>query len=196
VTATATWVFLETETEGGTTTGETEATTEAHHKNNFFYGDINEVIWGSIAFLIVLGVFLWKGLPAVKRVMKKQQDTIATRITSAEDTHKQSEADLAALKASLGNVDQETARIVADARERAEILRVDLKTRAEVEIREALQRARIEIEASKAQALADLREEVVAMTVRATEAILEETLDDSVKASLVDRFIDQVGATS
>jgi hypothetical protein len=34
------------------------------------------------------------------------------------------------------------------------------------------------------------------MTVTATEAILEDTLDDTVRALLVDRYIDQVGATS
>ena len=32
----------------------------AEHKNSFIVpGDINEVIWGTIAFLIILGLFLW-----------------------------------------------------------------------------------------------------------------------------------------
>ena len=64
----------------------------------------------------------------------------------------------------------------------------------EAEAREAVQRARVEVEASKSQALADLREEVIGMTVQATEAILSETLDPSSQAQLVDRYIDQVGA--
>jgi F-type H+-transporting ATPase subunit b len=169
---------------------------EEHHKNNFFYGDINEVIWGSVAFGIIFALFLWKGLPAVKKAMKKQQDTIAAKIAAAEAAKAQEEAELAQLRTSLGNADEEAARIVADARERATVVEADLKRRAEVEVQEALQRTRIEIEASKHQALADLREEIAAMTVTATEAILEETLDATVKSLLVDRYIDQVGASS
>jgi hypothetical protein len=34
------------------------------------------------------------------------------------------------------------------------------------------------------------------MTVTATEAILKDMLNDSVRSSLVDRYIDQVGAAS
>jgi F-type H+-transporting ATPase subunit b len=169
---------------------------EEHHKNNFFYGDINEVIWGSVAFAIIFVLFLWKGVPALKRVMKKQQDAIAARLAAAEATKAEEEAELARLRASLGTAEQEAERIVADARERAEIVEADLKRRADVEVREALQRAHIEIESSKQQALADLREEITAMTVTATEAILQDTLDDTVKSLLVDRYIDQVGASS
>jgi F-type H+-transporting ATPase subunit b len=169
---------------------------EEHHENNFFYGDINEVIWGSVAFGIIFVLFLWKGVPAIKKVMKKQQDAIAARIAAAEATKAAEEGELAQLRTSLGNADEEAARIVADARERAEIVKADLKRRADVEVRDAVQRAHIEIESSKQQALADLREEITSMTVTATEAILEDTLDDTVRALLVDRYIDQVGATS
>jgi F-type H+-transporting ATPase subunit b len=169
---------------------------EEHHENNFFYGDINEVIWGSVAFAIIFTVFLWKGVPAIKKIMKKQQEAIAARIEAAEATKTKEEAELSNLKASLGNADEEAARIVADARERAEIVKADLIRRAESDVAEGLQRARIEIESSKTQALADLREEIAAMTVTATEAILTDALDDTVRSLLVDRYIDQVGAAS
>jgi F-type H+-transporting ATPase subunit b len=182
-------------TEGGEAEGEAHAE-EGHHENNFFYGDINEVIWGSVAFAIIFALFLWKGVPAIRKVMKKQQEAIAARIAAAESAKATEEAELAQLRASLGNADVEAQRIVADARDRAEVVKAELMRRAEIEVSEALQRARIEVEASKQQALADLREEIAAMTVAATEAILQDTLDDTVKALLVDRYIDQVGASS
>ena len=169
---------------------------EEHHENNFFYGDINEVIWGSIAFLIIFAVFLWKGLPAIKKIMKAQQEAMTLRIEAAEATRAQEEAQLAELTSSLGNADAEAAQIVAEARDRAEVVKADLIRRAEADVQEGLQRARIEIESSKTQALADLREEIAAMTVTATEAILDDALDDTVRSLLVDRYIDQVGASS
>jgi F-type H+-transporting ATPase subunit b len=179
------------ETEGGETHAE-----EGHHENNFFYGDINEVIWGSVAFLIVFALFLWKGLPAVKKQMKKQQEGIAAKIDAAAAAKAQEEAELARLRASLGNADEEASRIVAEARERSTVVEADLKRRAETDIEETVHRARIEIEASKQQALADLREEIAAMTVTATEAILDDALDPTVRSLLVDRYIDQVGTAS
>ncbi len=188
-------LYTAAEGEGGAEGEATEAH-EEHHENNFFYGDINEVIWGSLAFAIIFVIFLWKGLPAVKKVMKKQQDAIEARIVAGEEAKAAEEAQLAKLRSDLGNADAEADRIVAEARERAEVVKADLKRRAEEDIREALQRAHIEIESSKTQALADLREEVTSMTVHATEAILEDSLDDTVKSLLVDRYIDQVGAGS
>jgi F-type H+-transporting ATPase subunit b len=167
-----------------------------HHENNFFYGDINEVIWGSVAFLIIFAIFLWKGVPAIKKIMKKQQEALEARIAAGEATKAAEEAQLTQLRSDLGNADDEAARIVAEARERAEVVKADLKRRAEEDIREAVQRAHIEIESSKTQALADLREEITSMTVHATEAILEDSLDDTVRSLLVDRYIDQVGAGS
>ena len=112
----------------------------------------------------------------------------------AEQSRRDAESELASLRAHLGNAEQESRRIVADARDRATTLESDLIARYETEAREAVQRARVEVEASKSQALADLREEVVGMTVQATEAILGELLDSSSQAQLVDRYIDQVGA--
>jgi F-type H+-transporting ATPase subunit b len=168
---------------------------EEHHKNNFFYGDINEVIWGSIAFLIIFVLFLWKGVPAVKKAMAKRSDGIATQIESAEAARAGAEAELATLNASLGNADEESRAIVAEATERAAVVRADLIARYEGEVAEVTSRARIEVEAAKQQALADLRDAVVAMTVTATEALLTETLDERTKSTLVDRYIEQVGVS-
>lgn len=158
--------------------------------------DINEVWWGIAGLAPLLVLFFWKGLPAIKGLLAKRTQRIADELAVAEQARREAEAEVAQLRASLGNADEESRRIVNAARERAEILKADLIARYETEAREAVQRARIEVEASKSQALADLREEVVSMTVQATEAILAENLDAASQSQLVDRYIDQVGARS
>jgi F-type H+-transporting ATPase subunit b len=156
--------------------------------------DINEVWWGIAGLVPILVIFFWKGLPAIKAALAKRTARIADELSTAEQARRDAEAEVASLRANLGNADEESRRIVAEARERAATLEADLISRYETEAREALQRARIEVEAAKSQALADLREEVVGMTVQATEAILAEQLDASSQTELVDRYIDQVGA--
>jgi F-type H+-transporting ATPase subunit b len=163
--------------------------------SGWWYHDINEVIWGSVAFAIVFAVFLWKGLAPIKRLMVRRSERIADQIAQAEAAKAAAAQELTALRASLGNADQDAERILAEARERAEVVKRDLIARAESDVEETKNRARIEIEASKSQTLADLREEIIAMTIVATEALVAANLDDSLRAELVDQYIDQVGAS-
>lgn len=155
--------------------------------------DINEVWWGIAGLVPLLVLFFWKGVPALRKLMAKRSQDLQDQLAAAEQARREAEAELASLRASLGNADEESRRILADARKRAGTLKADLIARYEAEARDAVQRARIEIEASKSQALADLREEVVAMTIAATEAILAENLSGPTHSELVDRFIEQVG---
>jgi len=159
-------------------------------------GDINEVYWGSAAFFIVLGLFLWKGLGPVKAFFANRTKGIEDDLAAAERATAEA-ADLRAeQERSFANVDTEAATIVAEGRNRAEALEADLRKRAEADVEAAKQRARIEIEAAKIQALADLRAEVAARTVSAAEAVVDNSLDDNTHDQLIEQYISQVGATA
>jgi len=157
-------------------------------------GDMNKVYWLGAAFLVVLGLYLWKGLGPTKAALRARSERIAAELAAAEQAKKDAAGELAAAEASVANRDTEAERIVAEARARAEQLRVDLLARAEAEVAESRNRARIEIEASKGQALADIRAEVAARALRATEAVVADNLDAATQADLIDRYIQQVGA--
>ncbi len=163
-----------------------------HHENNFWYGDINEVIWGSVAFAIVLGLMIWKGLPALKAAMLGRTERIQAELAAADVAQQEAAARRAAAEAALGNPEEDAKAIVADAAARAEALKADLRLRAETDIEAGKSRARIEIEASKSQLLADLRAEVAARTAAAAEAVAAQNLDHD---SLIDQYITQVGAS-
>jgi F-type H+-transporting ATPase subunit b len=162
--------------------------------HNSFYGNVNELIWGSAAFAILFILFLWKGVPAVKKAAAARQQRIAGEIAQAEAARAEADAELAALLASLGNAEADAGAILAEARARAATVKADLIARAEAEIAETKQRARLEIEASKQQSLADLQAEVAAMTIAATQAVVHDNLTDAVKSDLVEQFITQLGA--
>jgi F-type H+-transporting ATPase subunit b len=157
-------------------------------------GDMNKVYWLGAAFLVVLGLYLWKGLAPTKAALKARTERIAAELAAAEQAKKDAAAALAAAEASVANKDVEAERIVAEAKARAEQLRLDLIARAEADVEETRNRARIEIEASKGQALADIRAEVSARALRATEALVADNLDDQTQAALIERYIQQVGA--
>lgn len=159
-------------------------------------GDINEVYWGSAAFFIVVGLFVWKGLGPTKAFFANRSKGIEDDLAAAERATAEAAELRAAQERSFANVDDEAAAIVAEARTRAETLEADLRRRAEADVEAAKQRARIEIEAAKTQALADLRADVAARTVHAAEAVVGNSLDDTTHAELIEQYISQVGATA
>lgn len=163
--------------------------------HNSFYGNKDELIWGTASFLIIFMLLLWKGVPAIKKMAAARTQRISDEIADAEANKADAEAELKTLKSSLGNAAADAAAIVAEAATRTETVKVDLLARVEADVEASKQRARIEIEASKQQAFADLQAEVAAMTVTATNAVVNENLTDEVKSDLIEQFITQLGAT-
>ncbi len=158
--------------------------------------DINEVYWGTVSFLILAALFLWKGLPKLKEAMAARSEGIRDDLAAAERAEHEAAASRAEQEAQFADADGEAERIVADARDRAAVLKTDLMKRAEADVTASKQRARAEIEASRTQVLAELRSEVAQRTVRAAEAVAVENLDDTAKNDLIEQYIQQVGARS
>lgn len=154
----------------------------------------DEFIWGSVAFSIVLGAFLWKGLPAIRSAMAANAAQVEADLAAAEQSRQDAEAELAALTSSLGDTSAEAERIVSEAREQAVKLEADLVARAEAEMGEARDRARVDIEVQREQALADLRSAVAAQARQAADAVVRNNLDESTQRSLIDDYISRVSA--
>jgi F-type H+-transporting ATPase subunit b len=177
------------------TTTETGTTVEHHGSHNSFYGDKNELYWGTASFLIILAIFIWKGVPAIKKAAAGRIQRISAEISDAEAGKASAESELQTLKASLGNAATDAEAIMADARSRAHVVKADLIARSEADIEAGKLRARVEVEASKQQAFADLQAQVAAMTVTATQAVVHENLTAAVQVDLIEQFITQLGAS-
>ncbi len=157
--------------------------------------EINELIWGALAFLIVF-LFLWKlGMPTIKKGMAARTERIQSDLDTAEAQRTEATAILEEYKAQLADARQESARIIEEARQAADSVRSDLQAKAEADIAEMRQRAATDIESAKAQAIADLRGEVTALAIGAAEQVVGRNLDQDTNAALVEAYIDQVGAS-
>jgi len=161
----------------------------------FIPHDINELYWGSVAFGIILGLFLWKGLPVIKKAMQAKTARVEAELADAEKAKADAEAELTSLTSSLGDAGAEAESIIADAREQAVRLEADLIARAESDVADAKERARIEVAAQRDQALTDLRAAVAAQAQVAADAVVRGNLDDAaIQGALIDDYISSVGA--
>lgn len=157
-------------------------------------GDINEVIWGSLAFLIV-AVLLWKfAKKPVVEGLKSRSDRIAGELGEAEEARTAAEAERDRIKAALADSDAEAARIIEEARQSADRLRADIGARVEGDIAQLRERAAVDLTATRNQAQADLSGELSRLALGATEEVVAESLDDGTQQRLIDDYIRQVGS--
>jgi F-type H+-transporting ATPase subunit b len=155
--------------------------------------DINEVIWGSLAFFVLLALVVWKAGPAIKAAISGRTDRIRDELAAAEAERADAEAALSAKAADVPDVDVEQARIREEAQETAERLKTDMAAKAQADAAALVARAQADVATQRAQALADMREEVARLTRDATEAVVNDSLDDASQSDLIDQYISQVG---
>lgn len=156
--------------------------------------ETNEIIWGAFGFLVVFAFLFWKGYPAIKKTMNERTEKIRGEIQGAEAAKAEADKVLAEYHAQLADARNEAARILEEARQDADAVKQERIAAIQPEIDELRARAATEIEASKAQALSELRGEITAIALGAAERVVERNLDDETNRALIDSYIDSVGA--
>ena len=158
--------------------------------------DVNEILWGSAAFLVLL-VAMWKfGVPAVKNMEKAREDRIRNDLEGAEKAKADAESEKAQYLAQIAGAKDEAGRIIEEARQAAETVRTDLIARAEQEANDIRARAQADISNQRNQAMAQLRTDVASLSIDLAGRIVERNLDSDTNRQLVDSFIDQVSGSN
>jgi F-type H+-transporting ATPase subunit b len=153
----------------------------------------NEMIWGSIAFFILLGV-MWKfALPPVRNMMEAREQRIRTDLERAEEAKTDSEHVLEEYRAQLADARNEASRIIEEARQAADAMRRDLLAKAEADAAEQRARAQEDIRLAGERAMADLRTRVSDLSIELAEKIVERNLDRDTQLQLIENYINEVG---
>lgn len=164
--------------------------------NAWLPGDFNEVIWGTIAFVIVFAVIIWKAGPAISKGFAARPERISGELSAAAEARTQAEAERDRIKAALADSDSEAARIVAEARTQAEALRADIEARAVIEADAIRARVGSDVASAQRQATNDLSGEVSRLAFGAAEKVVAASLDDDTHQHLIEAYIAQVGTAN
>src|SRR5918997_5994527 len=155
----------------------------------------NEIIWGGLAFLIILAA-LWKfGLPAVTKAMDARTERIRSSLDEAEKAKTDAEALRADYQRQVNEARTEAARIVEEARQQADAVRRDLTSRAEAEAQDLRRRNAEQLEAERARVLGELRGQVAVLAVDAAERVVRANLDTEANRRLVEEYISNLSST-
>jgi len=127
-------------------------------------------------------------------MLEKRRETIASGL---EDARVAAEARANAEKEAqkiLADAQAKASQIVREATERAEFAGRDVKAAAEAEAGKAREKALAEVEEDRNRILGDLRGQVAALSIAATQKLVGDALDEKRQRILIDEFFSGVKA--
>ncbi len=155
----------------------------------------NELIWGTVAFVLFILVLwrfgVWKRLG---QAMDDRTARIRTDLEQAEARRKEADQLLERYREQLEQARAEAQSMLEEARQRAEEVRRDLVAKAEAESQRIVENARREIEAERIRAARELRREVGQLAVEVAERIVGGSLDGDRQLALVDSYIEELSS--
>jgi F-type H+-transporting ATPase subunit b len=163
---------------------------------NYFWlpHDINEVIWSSLAFFVVMGL-LWKFAgKTVVEAFARRSANVSDELDAAASARLAAEAERDRIKVALADSESESARIIEEARATADQIAIDTAARAEADAVRVRERAAAELVALRAQAELDLSGELSRLSLGAAERVVASSLDDAAQQRLIDSYINQIGS--
>lgn len=156
--------------------------------------DKAEMIYGTIAFVIVFGL-LWKfAFPALNKMLAERSSKIQGEMEKAEATRGEADHLLADYRTQLAGARDESNRIIEEARKTADQLRRDVQAKAEQEAQATVARAQEEIRAERDRVFQELRGQVGEIAVELAGRVVGQSLDKSAHERLIDDYIDQVAS--
>lgn len=150
------------------------------------------IIWQIIIFIILLFILkriAWKPLLTA---LHTREQSIRDSMEHAEKVNKEAEDVLEQVKKNFADSNAQSMKIISESKEIANKMRDELIAKAQEESRNIVEQARVEIKQEKESAMADLRNEVSDLAIKAAEKIIKDNLDESKQKKIVNDFISQI----
>jgi len=157
--------------------------------------ELPDLVWGSLAFLVVLVIIVWKILPRFNAALDARADAIEGGLKRAEEAQAGAQEALEQYNAQLAEARTAAAGIREQAREDAKRIRAELVEAAQAEAARVLANAQAQLEAERLSALASLRAEVGTLAIDLASGVIGESLNDKRSNDIVDRFLADLEAS-
>ncbi len=163
-------------------------------EHNPILPELGELIFGTLAFLIVFIVLAKYAFPRINRGLEERRQKIQGDLEGAEEARREAETSLERYRQQLEEARGEASRIIDEARKTAESMRRDMLAKAEHEASQVVARAQEEIRAERDRAFQELRAQLGELSVDLAARVVGESLDRDRQLRLVDSYIDEVAA--
>lgn len=161
--------------------------------SNILRMPLDEVIIGTVAFLIVFGVLAKLVLPKLAKTLDERAEQIEGGLKRAETAQAEAQQALEGYTAQLAEARQEAARMRETAREEGAQIVAEMREQAQAEARRIVEAAQVQIESERQQAVNQIRAEIGTLSVELAGRVVGESLEDEARRSrTVDRFLEEL----
>jgi F-type H+-transporting ATPase subunit b len=154
--------------------------------------DTAELVWGLVAFALLMAFLYWKVFPALGRTLDQRREKIQDQIEEAEAARAEGERLRRQYEEQLADARAQANTIIDEARAQAERLRSEELARAQAEAQQILARAREDAEADRGRLVQELRSQVATLSVELAGRIVQRELDPDRHRELVDQYINEL----
>ena len=174
----------------------TPALAQEAHKVDLLAPNYGLMVWTLVIFLILLGVLSKFAFKPIIAAVEAREQALEDAINSAKRDREEAALLLAQHRAALDASRGEGQKLIADARAAAERVRAELVEQAHAEQSKMLERARAEIDAERAKAIAELRKEAVDLAILGAGKVIGQNLDREANRKLVESFLASVSTSA
>ena len=146
-------------------------------------------IWTLVIFALLLVILAKTAWPAIMKAVEEREKRIKQHLDDAAKANAEAQRLLAEYQAQLASARAEAQDAVAQGRQAGEKVREEMVAKGRGEQEELLERARREIALERDRALAELRREVVELSIAAASKVIEKNLDSEADRKLVQDYL-------
>lgn len=164
-----------------------------------YYSGIIELNWSTLVILgnvvilyIILKRFFWE---KIRKFMLDRQASIQDALDNAEATNKRANEKMENYTKRIANVEEEGRDIIRDAKARADAQASEIIANAHKEASEIIAKAQRTIEVEKERATAEMRQEIINLSMMAAEKIVEREIQSTGQEAIVDDVINKARST-
>ena len=153
-------------------------------------------LWTWAIFLLAVPLIWRIVMGPVSHALEERDDHAASAIVAAEKASAEAEKARADVEVALGSAQAEAAKLLAEARSRAEAREHEIVQAAKQEAAGMVETARKAIRAEQDKAISAIRNEVVDLAIHAAGQVLERNVDQADDRRLVSELVAGQEATS
>jgi F-type H+-transporting ATPase subunit b len=170
---------------------QTTSTTEAvaQQAPNPILPSTTELLWGTVAFAILVVAMYKFAFPSVQKAMNARTEKIRNNLDEAEKVRQEAQMILDEYQRQLADARSEANRIIEEARQAADQLRQDMVRRADEEVAELRRRSIEDLKAAQERVMGQLRLQVRDLAIELAEKVVGANLDRTRNLALVDQLI-------
>jgi F-type H+-transporting ATPase subunit b len=150
---------------------------------------IGLMVWTLAIFVVVMLILKYAAFPQIAAALDKRQKLIEDSIDQAAATRQEADEVLEEYRERLKEARVQAEEIVARARKSGEEYQRDSTEKAKIQREELLAQTKSDVEAETRRAIQEIRNEVAALTILATEKVTRKTLTDADQKRLIDETL-------